>query len=36
VYNPLNVEKTVKEDALVLKQKVLEKIPKNSISSLCK
>jgi len=28
VYNPLNVKKTVKEAALVLKQKVLDKVPK--------
>jgi len=28
VYNPLNIEKTVKEVTLVLKQKVLNKVPK--------
>jgi len=27
VYNPLNVERIVKEAALVLKQKMLEKLP---------
>ena len=34
VYNPLNVERTVKEAALVLRQKMLEKLPNFTIRFL--